>query len=179
MQRSSLAPLVAIALLPAVAVLPTAGCSNGPRHASGPVPDGLLGHLAGSDAMTIHATHPYEHEFMEGGEFEDRADTVPRFHGQPVLGTAQVTDAALRDRLLALVERGIEASDGRVAMCFDPRHALSIVKDGRVTDLLICFECYSMSVWVDGAKLEGHLTARSVEPGVSAIFEDLGLAIAE
>lgn len=176
MQRSSLASVVALGVLAVPALV---ACSNGPARAKGPVPDGVLAHLAGSDAMTIHATHPYEHEFMEGGDFADQADTVARFHDQPVLGTAEVTDAALRDRLLALVERGIEASDGRVAACFDPRHGISVTVDGEVTDLLICFECHSMAAWVGGVAADGHRTANSVEPEVSRIFEELGLEIAE
>jgi|GEM_PF-6111354 len=151
--------------------------ASGERDADGP--DGVLADLAGADGMTIHALFPYEHEYMEGGEHADEAETVPRFHGQPVLGTATVDDAATRDQLLALVERGIESSDGTVAACFDPRHGFSVEKDGVVTDLLVCYACLSMEVFVDGERADGHLTVEAVEPRITEIFEDLGLEIAE
>lgn len=153
-----------------------AACVPSPAE-HGPV--GVLAHLVDADAMTVHALHPYEHEYMDGGEFADQAETVERFCEQPILGTATVDDAATRDLLLRLVERGIAASDGSVAACFDPRHGISVEKDGVTTDFLICFECLSMDVFVDGVEGKGHLTSNAVEPDVSAIFGDLGLTIAE
>lgn len=129
--------------------------------------------------MTIHALFPYEHEYMEGGEHADEADTVARFHGQPVLGTARVDDLATRDLILQLVERGIEASDGTVAACFDPRHGISVAIDGATIDFLICYECLSMEVYRNGERADGHLTVEAVEPELTRLFEDHGLVIAE
>ena len=37
--------------------------------------------------------------------------------------------------------RGVARSDGTMAKCFWPRHALRLEADGKVTDYVICFEC--------------------------------------
>lgn len=159
------ASALAVCVLP-VACIPT------------PAPDvatGTLAALAHSDALVIHALHPYPRVFEDGSSVE-LADGEA-FHGYQILGTSEVDDAAQRELLVLLVERGIEASDGRVAGCFNPRHGLSIEKDGLVTDLVICFECHSMSVFEDGVEVAGHRTADSVEPRVTQLFEQSGLTI--
>ncbi|QDU83377.1 hypothetical protein Pla163_04760 [Planctomycetes bacterium Pla163] len=138
------------------------------------VATGVLAGLAQSDAMTIHALYPYLVRNEDGQPVDDDSET---FHGYRILGSADVDDPSRRDLLVRLVERGIEDSDGRVAACFNPRHGLSIVVDGQVTDLVICFECHSMSVYEDGVEVAGHLTARGLAPQVTALFEEAGLTI--
>jgi hypothetical protein len=138
------------------------------------VATGVLADLAHSGALTIHALDPYLVRNEDGQPVDDDSET---FHGYRILGSADVDDPSRRDLLVRLVERGIEASDGRVAGCFNPRHGLSIDKDGQITDLVICFECHSMSVYEDGVEVGGHRTADDFAPRVTELFEQAGLTI--
>ncbi|MEM7307867.1 MAG: hypothetical protein AAF682_14405 [Planctomycetota bacterium] len=133
-------------------------------------PDGVLAALADPQAVELVALHPYPYQLEE-------ADERPRFHGYGVLGRAPLDDGGDRNRVLALVERGIEASNGMVAACFSPRHGLRVEADGSRWDLVVCFECLSMKVYRDGEQVDGHLTSEVVEPQVTALFEASGLAI--
>jgi hypothetical protein len=146
-------------------VLALVGCTS-----SAP-PDPLLDGLAGAQRLELLALHPYPHERTE--PLTPAAD----FHGYEILGRADATDAAERDALLALVRRGIAASDGSVAACFNPRHGLSFTKDGHVTDLVICFECLSLTIYVDGARADSRLTAATFAADVTAHFAAHGLVL--
>ena len=104
------------------------------------------------------------------------------FHDYAILGHAKLTDAVQAKALGELVVRGIRESDGTVAACFNPRHGIRVTQDGRTLDLVICYECLSLTAHGDllgapDARL-GLLTAQRVEPGITAIFEGAGLKLA-
>lgn len=116
-----------------------------------------------------------------------RADarTLPiekEFHGYEILGHAPLNDDVVRQELVELVLRGIQESDGRVAACFDPRHGIRAVKEGKVLDMLICYECLQVEIHYSELVEEkgrlGVLTANTVEPDVTRIYRSAGLAIA-
>jgi hypothetical protein len=100
-------------------------------------------------------------------------------HGFGVLGSATLTDPTRRQELLRLVSRGIADSDGSAALCFNPRHGLRVRRDGRLLEVLICYECLQMRVWPDaGAPRVELTTSQAVEPEVTRLFETAGLSIA-
>jgi hypothetical protein len=107
---------------------------------------------------------------------------VDHLHGYPILGRATLTDGKARAELADLVLRGIRESDGKVAACFNPRHGIRAKHDGRTLDLVICYECLSMTAYGDalgaGVDRKGILTAPSVESAVTRIFTEAGLRIA-
>jgi hypothetical protein len=103
------------------------------------------------------------------------------FHDYPILGRASLTDAVQAKALGELVLRGIRESDGKVAACFNPRHGIRVEQNGKTLDVVICYECLSLSVHGDllgsaDARI-GLLTAERVEPAVTAIFQGAGLTI--
>lgn len=75
------------------------------------------------------------------------------FHGWEVLGNTEIIKADARKELFDAVEKGIESSEGRGANCFYPRHAIrATVKEktkDRTVDLVICFECGWIYVFLD------------------------------
>jgi hypothetical protein len=68
-------------------------------------------------------------------------DSAGYFYGYPVLRTVVVTSPDTRKALVSAFERAVEASDGRVAACFNPRHGLRASKGTNHEDFVICFEC--------------------------------------
>ncbi|MEZ5977763.1 MAG: hypothetical protein R3F34_06050 [Planctomycetota bacterium] len=154
---------------PLLVALALGSCASG---SVGTAPDGVLAHLAHPDAVEIYALDP-----SPPGSRELDA-SVPVFHEYEVLGRATLSSSAERDELLALVERGIEDSDGRAARCFIPRHGIGVVKDGVQWDYVICFECLWMRVYRDDVRVEQQLTTDGPRDAVTALFERHGLTIA-
>src|SRR5690242_7905500 len=53
-------------------------------------------------------------------------DPEKMFHGYPIMGKVEIDDPKRREALIAAFDRGIARSDGTVAKCFWPRHALRL-----------------------------------------------------
>ena len=110
-----------------------------------------------------------------------KAGSTTDLHGYPILGRATLTDANARKELVDLVLRGVRESDGKVAACFNPRHGIRAEHDSKTFDLVICYECLSMSIYSGGSgaasKVASALTSQSVEKQVTAVFTAAGLTI--
>ncbi|ELP33777.1 hypothetical protein RBSWK_02323 [Rhodopirellula baltica SWK14] len=46
-------------------------------------------------------------------------------------------------------------------MCFNPRHGLRAIYDGKTYDVVICFECLQGTWFVDDVEMPGFLLTRS------------------
>ena len=55
-----------------------------------------------------------------------------------------------------------------VAMCFNPRHGIHVVRGETVHDLVICFECLQVEVFENGQPAKGFLVSDSPQ----SVFED-------
>ncbi|HJZ58287.1 MAG TPA: hypothetical protein VKE74_25315 [Gemmataceae bacterium] len=86
------------------------------------------------------------------------------FHGYRVLGKTTVKDAT-RNTLLAALDKGIKDADPNLAAgCFNPRHGIRATHDGKTVDLVICFECLAIVVYVDDKSERGpHVTGSPQE----------------
>jgi hypothetical protein len=93
------------------------------------------------------------------------------FHQWKVLGKTTVKGDEVKTVRTAVV-KGAEDSDGMVAACFNPRHAIRIVHDKKTFDLVICYECLSARVY-EGDKIIGSfLTTRSPEKTLTKVLTD-------
>jgi hypothetical protein len=147
-----------------------AACRGGFEKRIGPEAGAVL---SDPDALEILALEPRLEPL--GGPLPPDADA---FHGYLVLGRAGVSDPAERARIIALVGRGIEEADDRVAACFAPRHGLHATLEGRSLDLVICYECLRIRLFGAGGDGREVQTANGVEKELSEIFRAHGLAIA-
>jgi hypothetical protein len=97
----------------------------------------------------------------------------------PPLGWKVIGYSILRDRnsindLARSLGEGIRNTNGAIAMCFAPRHALRFKKDGGEITLIICFQCRNASA--EGIKnIVWFHTTNSPEPVFDAIFKGAGL----
>jgi hypothetical protein len=128
--------------------------------------------LAAPEALELFALLPFPSQGEEPLKPGEEA-----FHGYRILGRARVEDAGARAALLGLVRRGIDASDGAVAVCFLPRHGLRAERGGAAVDLVLCYECMQARVYGAGAEPGEIATASTVEPEVSAFFRAQGLEL--
>lgn len=95
------------------------------------------------------------------------------WYGWKVLGRTELKDAAARKVVADAVQKGVKDSDGTAAKCFEPRHGVHAVRGDKSVDLVICFECYQLHVYVNG-KREGRtiLTTRAPQAALDQILKD-------
>lgn len=94
-----------------------------------------------------------------------------KFHGWMILGQTALKDAETRKKVLASLSKGIEENDGSVAACFNPRHGLRATHGKKTVELVICFECFQIEVYVDGKKTS-VLTSESPQPVLDKILSE-------
>lgn len=99
------------------------------------------------------------------------------FHGWKVLGSTIIKDK-VKTKALEAVYAGIKESDGTAARCFIPRHGIRAQLDKKTVDLVICFECYQIQVFIDDERPPTVLTARSPEPTLDQILKDAKVPLA-
>lgn len=108
---------------------------------------------------------------------ESRADPAT-LHGYTVRGRATITDRAKRLELLTSLADGARENNGMVAACFNPRHALIAKHDGKVCEIIICFECLTFQVWDGTDKVESVDLSETPRGTFDRIFGAEGLSIA-
>jgi hypothetical protein len=94
-------------------------------------------------------------------------------------GGAAITDANERLQLVAALKRGVEESDGTVAACFNPRHAIRAVHGGKTYDIVICFECLSATIYTDGQRSGSFLLTASPQVTFNASLIKAGVKLPE
>src|SRR4051794_13315589 len=102
------------------------------------------------------------------------ADKLPpkHFHSWEVLGSTKVEKADVRQKLVAALKKAAAENDGVAAACFNPRHGIRVVHDGKTIDLVICFECYSASVYIDDERKDSFLLTNSAKDTFDKVLTD-------
>jgi hypothetical protein len=94
------------------------------------------------------------------------------FHDWSILGKTTVKDSEARKTLLNALHLGIRQHADMLNKkremgaltsggCFQPRHGIRVVKDGKTIDLLICFECGYIHILRDGKEKVYWITTGS------------------
>jgi len=98
--------------------------------------------------------------------------------GFAILGAAVTSDKGEIAQIARSLARGIRTTDGFMAMCFNPRHAIRYTVDGKPVVVLVCFECQRGEILHAGDKTV-FLTSRVPEAGWDRIFSRHGLPKSE
>ena len=126
-----------------------------------------------TEAALIHA-ETYELLSLD----PDREPQADRFHGWHVLGRIAIGDNATRTKLNAALLVGVKQNKGIVAGCFRPRHGIHVTHKGKVHDVVMCFECLSASVYVDGQRSGSFLVSESPQPVFDEVLQAAGVPLA-
>jgi hypothetical protein len=118
-----------------------------------------------ADEITLYSLNPDKKAKKEG----------EGLRGWEVLGQTTLTGEDKKAIVKAL-NKAIAASDGSVAGCFNPRHGIKATHGGKTVELVICFECLSISGWTDGEKFS-VLTSRQAEEAFNKILTDKGVKL--
>lgn len=120
--------------------------------------------LRDSDQMEIYALRS-EGEPSEPGE-------TPYLESA-IVQRADVPDPDQRQRILDVVASGLKSSNEAMA-CFNPHHGIHMVRHDRTIDLVICFECESVHVYIDGK--QAHVVPiKQDRATLDAEFDSLGV----
>ena len=112
------------------------GCGGGQR-----LPADVTAVLEKADEIELYSLNPdRKTQKATGG-----------LRGWQVLGQTTLSGDE-KKAILAALKKGIAASDGSAAACFNPRHGIAATHDGKTVELVICFECLSISGWDDGTR---------------------------
>lgn len=118
----------------------------------------------------------FEYYSLEPSEKPDKENAL---HGWKILGKTTVKDAESRKKLLTALTKSIaEGKEG--AKCFDPRHAIRARHGGKTVDVLICFECSWVYVYLDGKKEPVEVVmAKGAQPLFDKVLRDAGVPLAK
>lgn len=125
----------------------------------------------------LRGAERYELLSLDPAYYEEVPDD--NFHGWRVLGRASIVDVEARNGLNDALRSGAQESDGSAAMCFHPRHGIHLTRADQVTDLVICFECNQVKVFVDAQSSEGFFTTSSPHEVFDNALKEVGLPVAE
>jgi hypothetical protein len=116
---------------------------------------------------------------IDGRDFEPgkQPKVDEKFHGYPVLGKVEITDAGKRKEIIAALKEGLAHDDGSIAACFWPRHAIRVVDKGRTIDYVICFQCYQVQAYDGNAKSVKPVT-REPQPVLNRHLKEAGIPLA-
>jgi hypothetical protein len=143
-------------------------CAALPAGAKEMLPDAARAALTKADQLELYSLDPSK---------EDDKDK-DAFHGYKVLGKTTVKADDARKALADAVLKGVADSDGAIAKCFDPRHGVRAVYDGKTYDLVICFQCSQIHTY--GADNDPVTTGTTggPEPALDKLLKDAGVPLA-
>lgn len=104
-------------------------------------------------------------EARTGEEFSNKC------RGWIVLGSTLIDDDSIRKRLIGTLDAGAKENRTAAAGCFNPRHAIRVVRQGKVIDFVICFECLQVLVYEGEDK--DHTQYFLVSQTPQSVFDDV------
>jgi hypothetical protein len=147
-----------------------AGC-GGSSHPKVGVPKAALPKIEVPDKLTLYSIDGRYYPRLK----KDYSGEV--FDHCPVLGKTDIASIDARKQLIAALNDGIAQSDGTMAGCFNPRHAIRAVVNGRTIDYLICFECLQVMIDAGGSRKIVPIT-RDAQEVFNRYLKDAGIALA-
>ena len=119
-------------------------------------------------ALVLHA--PDKGTLYSLEPWDKAAPTDRTLHGFKIIGQMDL-DRRRAKSVAAEFRAAIARREGPMALCFDPRHALSVTSGGATYDFLLCYECGQLEVF-SGDRLIADLSARGTAKTLNAIFSE-------
>jgi len=116
---------------------------------------------------------------IDGRDFKpgEEPQTAEKLYGYPVLGKVEITAADQRKLIFATLQEGMARSDGTMAMCFWPRHAIRTLENGRTVDYVICFKCLQLEMHAGDSTSTKPIT-RDPQPVFNKLLQTAGIPLA-
>lgn len=133
----------------------------------GALPNGSQAIFDGADKFVLYSLDPHESMKNMGHK--------TYFHEFGILGETAISDKATMQRLRESFYDGITNDENMMAACFNPRHGLRAIKNGKNLDFLICFECGQEQTFFNGKSVGRAEVNRRPQNTFDRIYTDAGL----
>jgi hypothetical protein len=155
-------------LIAFLVILGSAGCSGQKANKLPSAAKSILEKADQIELLSIDPGHPERDEPPPKGDY----------YGWKVLGKTVIEDKDTQKSIHSALEQGI-AEGGWPPACFDPRHAIHASDNGKTVDLLICFECKQILVYLDGQRQDPYVfTSSSPEPVLDKVLTQANVPLA-
>ncbi len=141
-----------------------------PQEVAKAFPDNSQAIFDGADKFVLYALEPNESMKNMGHK--------TYFYGFGILGEATIFDKETMQKLRESFYDGLANDEGTATACFNPRHGLRAVKNGKVLDLVICFECGQAEVFINNKSVGGADVNRRPQSTFDRIYNNAGLELA-
>ncbi|MHC4955011.1 MAG: hypothetical protein ACYTGZ_14095 [Planctomycetota bacterium] len=147
-----------------------------PARAAKAIPEDVRRALQDSDELELLSLHPMPRAYDPSYWSKHGLDTKPLIADYAILGARKLEG---NDRVAALnaFYRGVADTDGTVAACFNPRHALRASKGGATFSAVICYECLSMTFFRDGKRIGKTLTTESPKTTLNRLLKQANVPL--
>ena len=147
------------------------GCSSGTRLP----PDATIA-LQEATSFELLSLDPLQSQDPDQRDSLTEADHL---HGWIVRGSTTIQDSNTRATLVSRFAAGVAEHNGLVAACFNPRHAIRLIHDGKTHVFVICFECAQVEWHIDGQRATGFLISTSPQSLFDEVLQKANVPLAE
>jgi hypothetical protein len=123
-------------------VLAMLGCNREPA-ATVALRDEIYAAIRDAESFEIYSLQPG----VRQGETLDSYPDV--FRGWPQLGKAEISNESAKKPVLMGMQRALY-KPSEPSTCFNPRHGLRVIQNGKAIECVICFQCCQMQVYREG-----------------------------
>lgn len=137
------------------------------------LPDAVRAAFDNAAEFDLHSLDPNPRE----GESKGPPAPAPLLlQGWVVLGKTTLKGrTAIKAR--EAIDSGRRESDGTVAGCFEPRHAVRIVHGSKTYDLVICYACLRAQIYEGTERIGAFTTSRSPSGILNTLLVDAGIPL--
>jgi hypothetical protein len=123
-------------------------------------------------AVAAVLANPSRFELLSLDASTQKTPPADAFHRYKVLGRTVLDDAGPRQEVVASLVQGMKESEGRRAICFEPRHGIRAQAGDTTVDLVICFACRAIEVYLNDKQLETVATTPTPEATLDRILSE-------
>lgn len=140
---------------------------------SNPIPARVERLFAQSETFELYSLDPT----VEPRQGSKDGSSDESFHEWKVLGKTEIKEPAERKKLVDALRLGAEDNAGTADGFFIPRHGLRLRSGKETVDLLICFQCLSIQVYVNGNMAKGFLTTLETQKEFDTALSTAGVKL--
>lgn len=146
-----------------------------PSRVKSDLGDDVVRVLLNAEPLELVSVHPSP-KTRDAAEYAKLGiDGNALIYDYAILGKHAMTPME-KGAILGAFFKGMDADEGTRAACFNPRHALVGEFGGKRVEVLICFECLSFNLYVDGKLITAKLGAtRSPEKAFNDMLDKHGV----
>jgi len=145
MSRLVMVLLGSVVVVMLVVLYPATGLPSGRS-----IPDHVLQALQSAEQFEMLSLDPQR----------PREKPAEEFHSWKVLGRTRV-EVASREKIVEALKSGVFWHNSTSYRCFNPRHGIRLTRGAQTMDLVICFECRQVEVYIKDERAEGFLVSGS------------------